>query len=276
MANPPRSGTTAGSGNTPGSGRLGGGATHGAGATAGGGATRGPSPSYGGGVHDAGSVPGGSQSPDAGAVRGGAASKRSGGKAVRMPRKAQKIKWSPQEIKESQAGRWALAGFVGVVLVLGVIGWSWYLTLPAPPVLTLPALMEPGPSSLSRQESAAPAGGSQAAEGRRRGASAGSTRPIDLTPKELREEIMSHAPQPADQAYAMYYQGREVTWTGHVVGTHRHDQLLRVDLRDGDGLRVVAWCESGAEPTSGTRVTVRGRVTTKLADGFVVERCEIQ
>jgi hypothetical protein len=249
------------------------------GATPSGDPTRSLSPSShgGGGGHGAGSLPGGGPSSGARANPGSPASKRPGGKAVRSPRKAQKIKWSPQEIKESHAARWALAGFVGVVLVLGVIGWSWYLTLPRAPIPVRPALMESDPSSpLSSQEGAAPAGGSQVADGRRPGGSTGSTRPIDLTPKELREEIISYAPQPADQAYTMYYQGREVTWAGHVVGTQWQDRLLRVDLRHDDGMRVVAWCESGAEPKSGTRVTVRGRVTTKLADGFVVERCELQ
>jgi hypothetical protein len=269
MANPPRSGTTPGPGATPGP-RPKPGTTPRAGAPPGAGPTRGASPSYGGGP-----TRGASPSPGAGTTPGGPTPNRPGAKAVRAPRKAQRIRWSPQAIHESQAGRWVLTGFVGVVLVLGVTGWYWYLTRPSPPVPSV-AVLEPGaPAPVSQPETAAPASVSRAGGAGGQRPSVPSTTPLDLTAKELRDKIMSHAPEPVDQAYAMYYQGREVTWAGHVAHTQWQDRLLRVDLRDDDGMRVIAWCEAGAEPKSGTRATVRGRVTTKLADGFVVERCEV-
>jgi hypothetical protein len=163
---------------------------------------------------------------------------------------------------------------VGVVLILGVIGWFGYLTRPTLRVPTVPAVVEPGPSAPGPR----PDGMAPRPEGATPASMSPSTRlatPLGLTAKELREALLSHAPQPVDQAYAAYYQGREVTWAGSVAATQWQDRLLRVDLRDDDGMRVIAWCEAGAEPQPGTRATVRGRVTTKLADGFVVERCEV-
>jgi hypothetical protein len=279
MANPPRSGTPAGPGATPGSGAKGGAAgagpirggsqSHGRGGTPGGGPTRSAGPALGpGAVSAASRSRSGVPSPGAGAPPGAAPLTRPGRKALRTPRKAQRIKWSPQEIRESRSGRWVFTGFVGIVLILGVLGWYWYLTRPRLPVPEVQAVLEPGASTPAEPpHGAVPAGVPRP--------STPSRIPIGLTPKELREAILSHAPQPVDHAYAMYYQGREVTWAGSVSSSEWQDRLLRVDLRDDDGLRVIAWCEAGAEPKPGTRVTVRGRVTTKLADGFVVERCEV-
>jgi hypothetical protein len=228
---------------------------------------------------DAGSTPG------VGPARGGSpvgpgargpASTRPGARAVRPPRKAQKIKWSPQAIEESHAGRWILTGFVGLMLIIGGIGWYWYLTRPeAAPSRVRSAAESASSTVAARPEGGVPASGPGTGDPRGSRAVTPSSLPITMTAKELREALLSHAPQPVDHAYAQYYQGREVTWAGQVADAQWQNRLLRVDLRDDDGLRVVAWCEGGEEPKPGSRTTVRGRVTTKLADGFVVERCEV-
>ena len=133
--------------------------------------------------------------------------------------------------------------------------------------------MPPTPSAASSTPASPSAPSSAAAP---RPTEPDTSEPITLSAKDLREALGSHAPLTADEAYVRVYQGREVTWNGRVGTVTKQQSLVKLDLVDDDGVRIVAWCEPGREVAAGQPVTVRGRVTTKLADGFVVERCELR
>jgi hypothetical protein len=177
--------------------------------------------------------------------------------------------------------RWApgIALAVAVVAVIaGAAGWYWYLKTPAPPA---PPASAPADATPGAPSAASPGAPSVVSPGSARATAAppaapDTAEPITLSARELREALGTHAPLNADEAYARIYQGREVTWGARVSTVSRSAPLVRLDMVDGDGLRVVAWCETAREVAAGQQVTVRGRVTTKLADGFVVERCELR
>ena len=176
-------------------------------------------------------------------------------------------------MQETRWGRFLLVGLVVIAAAAGAAGWYWLFPAtradrPAPP----PSQVAPAPPSPAPE---APPAGSAAAP---RAVERDTSEPITLSARELQGALTGHAPLTADEAFARLYQGREITWSGRVATvTKEKASLLRLDLVDDDGLRVVAWCDpAGREVTAGQRVTVRGRVATKLADGFVVERGELR
>jgi hypothetical protein len=170
-------------------------------------------------------------------------------------------------------GRPLVIALVVLALVGGTVGWYWYFRAAAPdehaavPVLAPP--LAPSTSEAPTPRSAAPATASGSGE-------RDTSEPLILSAREVREALSGHAPLTPEEAYVRHYQGREITWNGRVGTVTKEQSLVRLDLVDDDGLRIVAWCEPGREVTAGQRVTVRGRVMTKLANGFVVERCEMR
>lgn len=170
-------------------------------------------------------------------------------------------------------GRPLVIALVVLAVVGGTIGWYWYFSASpgehaAGPVAVPPPT--PATSDAPTSRSAAPAAPATASGPGERDTS----EPLVLSARELREALGRHAPLTTDEAYVRHYQRREITWNGRVGTVAKEHALVRLDLVDDDGLRIVAWCGPGGEVAAGQRVTVRGRVTTKLADGFVVEGCE--
>jgi hypothetical protein len=169
-------------------------------------------------------------------------------------------------------GRPLAIGLVVLALVGGTIGWYWYFRAAAPDErAAVPVLAPPLAPSTSEAPTSRSAPATASGSGER-----DTSEPLILSAREVREALSGHAPLTPEEAYVRHYQGREITWNGRVGTVTKEQSLVRLDLVDDDGLRIVAWCEPGREVTAGQRVTVRGRVMTKLANGFVVERCEIR
>jgi hypothetical protein len=52
--------------------------------------------------------------------------------------------------------------------------------------------------------------------------------------------------------------------------------LLRMEFKDGDGLRILARCAADSDVPAGANVPVDGRLTRKRADGFVIDQCALR
>jgi hypothetical protein len=155
-----------------------------------------------------------------------------------------------------------------VALVLGGVGWYRYLTRPpaavtALPVVELPATPEPAPTPRSQAETRAPAAPAPAGP-----------EPLTLSAKELDEALKADPTRPVKEAFVAY-RGREVTWSASVVAAGQVNDSLRVELKDDDGTRFIAWCPGVHELAAGTRVTIRGLLESRDLTGFVLERCNV-
>ena len=187
----------------------------------------------------------------------------SSARGVRRPRA------SLQTPTKFEPARWprrvAVSGVVVAALV-GAFGWYSYLSRPSvvksSPALRPAATRETdrvsGPMASAPGVSAARAGEEVA------------TPPRGLSARELEEWLRSH-PEGTD-AFDRY-RNYEVDWAGIVESTTRADHLLRIEFRDSEGVRILAWCLSDADVSPGSRVTVRARVTQRGANGFVIDRC---
>lgn len=177
-------------------------------------------------------------------------------------------------MQQTRWGRPLVIVLVVLAVVGGMIGWYWYFRAASPDErASVPAAAPPPRPSTSDTATSRPAAPAAPAAAPGPG-ERDTSEPLTLSARELREALGRHAPLTTDEAYVRHYQGREVTWNVRVGTVTKEQLLVRLDLVDDDGLRIVAWCEPGREAAAGQRVTVRGRVATKLADGFVVERCE--
>ncbi len=177
---------------------------------------------------------------------------------------------SLQTTTKVEPARWprrlAVSGVV-VAALFGAAGWYSYLSRPSI-VKSSPALRGAATRETER------VGGSTASAPGVSAARAGeevASPPRGLSARELEEWLRSH-PGGTD-ALDRYYRNYEVTWTGIVESTTRADRLLRIEFRDSEGVRILAWCLSNADVSPGSRVTVRARVTQRGADGFVIDRC---
>ena len=187
----------------------------------------------------------------------------SSARGVRRPRA------SLQAPTKFEPARWprrvAVSGVV-VAALFGAFGWYSYLSRPSvvksSPALRPAATRETdrvsGPMASAPGVSAARAGEEVA------------TPPRGLSARELEEWLRSH-PEGTD-AFDRY-RNYEVDWAGIVESTTRADHLLRIEFRDSEGVRILAWCLSDADVSPGSRVTVRARVTQRGANGFVIDRC---
>ncbi len=179
-------------------------------------------------------------------------------------------------VKKGSWRRWTLGAVVAIAVLVGMLGWTHYLQGPAPVSAPIGASV--------RAASAAPlrVGAATAAP---RGPEATSTRrvatddagvvplPENASAKELQEALRSGRDDA--QLFERQQRDRVVTWAGVVTKASRLDRLVQVDLADGDGVHIEAWCLSASDVAIDARVTVRGRLARRLPDGFVVDRCEL-
>lgn len=183
------------------------------------------------------------------------------------PRKAEKVRYKAVKVEEPRWGRWLLGGIVGLAIILGAVGWYRYLTRPpvvrrlapiaARPSAPTPPASAPAPPVAAASEPAAP------------------DEPVGLSPKDLEAELRSDPVLTPKQTFDRRFHGREVDWSGTVLAAQRWDNLLRVDLKDGDGMHILAWCETDAGVPAGVALAFHGRLADRLADGFVVDQCRI-
>lgn len=155
---------------------------------------------------------------------------------------------------------------VVLAVIIGAIGWYRYLTRPprAVEIATSPA---PPESAAETPPSPEPASATSAPT------RADESGPLTLSAKELEEAIRS--PDAQTRASLGDYTGREVVWSGTVVTAALVNELRRVELKDPDGIRIVAWCDAGREVSAGAAVSIHGFLASKVASGFVVERCTV-
>ncbi len=180
-------------------------------------------------------------------------------------RKAQPIRYSPVRMGESRWRRHALVGLVALAVIVGVIGWYHYLT--RPPRAVEIATTSPAPPDATAQQPSPPA---QQAPARPPATAPG---PLTLSAKELEVTLRAEGTLPHPSLGR--YTGREVVWTGTVSAAGPVKDLLRVELKDPDGVRIVAWCDAGREVSTGAGVTIRGYLASRISSGFVLERCTV-
>jgi hypothetical protein len=127
---------------------------------------------------------------------------------------------------ESRWRRHALVGLVALAVIVGVIGWYHYLTRPpraveiatspAPPESTAQQPSPPAPQAPARPPATVPG-------------------PLTLSAKELDVTLRAEGALPHPSLGR--YTGREVVWTGTVSAAGPVNDLLRVELKDPDGIR---------------------------------------
>jgi hypothetical protein len=164
---------------------------------------------------------------------------------------------------ESRWRRHALVGLVLVAVIVGVIGWYQYLTRP-------PRAVEIATSPAPPESTAQPSPSAPQAPTRPLATEPG---PLTLSAKELDVTLRAEGALPHPSLGR--YTGREVVWTGTVSAAGPVNDLLRVELKDPDGIRIVAWCDAGREVSTGAGVTIRGYLASRISSGFVLERCTV-
>lgn len=209
-------------------------------------------------------TPGRPAPPKSGA-RGGAAGPAAPG-ARQGPRKAERIRYAPAKIQESQWGRKVLIGVVALAVVVGTIGWYRYLTRP-PVAVKLPVA---APTTEGPDAPATPAPPASA-----RVLVPEPAAPLTLPAKEIAADLAAQTDVPQAQAFAQRYRDREVTWSGTVTSVSRVEKVLRFDFNDSDGMKLTAWCVTDIDLAQGANVTVRGKLAGRQKEGFSIDRCQI-
>jgi hypothetical protein len=162
----------------------------------------------------------------------------------------------------------------GVAIVIGVVGWYQYVVAPreggGPPSVVSRSATRASSDGVGTAPRAAdtPSPPRGAAE------SPPSALPEAFSATELHAFLRAHSDGP--QAFERHYRDREVTWSGSVTSTSRVDDLLGIEFRDGDGMRILAWCPAGADAPSGATITVHAHLTRTREDGFVLDQCELR
>jgi hypothetical protein len=179
-------------------------------------------------------------------------------------------------VKRRRWRGWTLGAVVAIAVLVGMLGWSQYFQMPAP-------VSAPIVASVRAVTRARPPVG--VATTTPRSPEAPSTPRVEpdnadaaalqesLSAKELQEALRSGAD--GAQAFERQHRDRLVTWAGVVTKASRLDKLLQVDLADGDGVHIQAWCLIATDVAVDARVTVHGRLARRLPDGFIVDRCEL-
>jgi len=195
--------------------------------------------------------------------------------ARRVARKADRIRYSAAKIEETHWGRKVLGFVVVVALVLGAIGWYRYLTRPQ---IVVPLTRAAAPTEMPAPAAkAAPASSEPPAPGvTTASAAASASEPVTISAQSLMEELRADPTVTPAQAFDQHYKNREVTWSGTMTTIAPPvDRLRHFEFKDADGTHIVAWCFTDAELAPGASVTVRGRLASRLNDGFVVDRCQV-
>ncbi len=158
--------------------------------------------------------------------------------------------------------------------MIGVVGWYQYIAAPRGGDQP-PSIVDRSTTAASSEEGGTVPRAADTPSARRDTTDARpSALPEVSSAKELHALLRAHSD--GRQLFERQYRDREVTWSGTVTSTSRVDNLLGIEFKDSDGMRILAWCHADGDVPGGASVTVRARLTRQRDDGFVLDPCELR